>query len=126
MPLTMLLIFRTKVTDLSPLKGMRLVGLSAFGTEITNISVLGGMPLTSVKLHDCDQITDVSPLTNCQELENVTLPQSATNIDCLRTLPKLERLGFREDPNNAYLPDKTAAEFWKDYDAKKKAETKQP
>ena len=24
------------------------------------------------------------------------------------------------------LPDKTAAEFWQEYDAKKKAETKQP
>ena len=69
------------------------------------------MPLINLHLNDCGPITDVSPLTNCQELENVTLPWNATNIDSLRTLPKLERLGFQEDPKNGYLPDKTAAEF---------------
>src|SRR5258708_16579467 len=43
-----------------------------------------------------------------------TLFRSATNIECLRALPKLERIGFVEDPS--YQPDKTPAEFWKDYD----------
>jgi Leucine-rich repeat (LRR) protein len=126
MPLKRLFIYSTKVADLSPLQGMPLVDLSASGTQVTNLSALAGMPLTSLRLHDCSALTDVSPLAACKELNNVTLPRNATNIECLRTLPKLERLSFKADPNNGYGPDMTAAEFWKEYDAKRKSESKQP
>ena len=41
-------------------------------------------------------------------------------LDGYATFPKLERIGFKEHPTSGFLPEKTAAEFWKDYDAKKK------
>ncbi len=78
------------------------------------------MPLTSVRLMGCTEITDLSPLEDCQELQNITLPPNAKNIEFLRAFPKLTRIGFRQDPNATWLADKTAAEFWQEYDAKKK------
>jgi len=38
-----------------------------------------------------------------------------------RAFPKLERIGFQDDPKSGCRPDQTAAEFWKDYDANKPA-----
>jgi hypothetical protein len=58
-------------------------------------------------------------LAECKELKDVTLPPDAKNIEVLRALPKLERIGFGEDPQNSYRSDQTAAEFWREYDAKK-------
>jgi hypothetical protein len=92
-------------------------------TDVKNLSALRGMPLTYLRLHGCPELTDISPLSDCKELQSVTLPPNATNIECLRALPSLERLSFAEEqPDNE--PDKTAAEFWKDYDAKKKRENR--
>ena len=48
-------------------------------------------------------------------------PTNAQDVEFLRAFPKLERLSFNPDPKMSYLPDKTAAEFWKEYDAKKYA-----
>ena len=53
-------------------------------------------------------------------LTNLTLPRNALDFEFLRALPKLERLGFKEDQANGFLPSQTAAEFWKEYDARKK------
>ena len=47
------------------------------------------------------------------------LPPNAMDIEFLRTFPKLERISFRETPNNHILPTQTAAEFWQEYDAGK-------
>jgi hypothetical protein len=100
-----------------------LAGLGASGTPVTDLSALDGMPLTSLRLHDCGAVTDVSPLAACKELNNVTLPPNPTNIESLRALPKLERISFKGDPNHGYRPDKTAAGFWREWDAKKQPST---
>ena len=120
MPLTTLQIYNTGVIDLSPLHGMPLEHLHISGTKVTDLAPLRGMPLTGLRLHACTELTDVSPLADCKELQQVTLPPKANDIEFLRTLPKLERLSFKEDNRpGVYAPDKTAEEFWKDYDAKK-------
>jgi serine/threonine protein kinase/tetratricopeptide (TPR) repeat protein len=119
MPLIALQLYNTRITDLSPLKGMPLDYLHASGTKVTDLAPLGGMPLTGLKLHACTELTDLSPLADCKELKGITLPPSATDIEFLRTLPKLERLSFKEDNRPGFnRPDKTTEEFWKDYDAK--------
>jgi Leucine-rich repeat (LRR) protein len=118
MPLRFLRIFNTKVTDLSPLQGMPIDYLHMSGTKVTDLSALRGMPLASIRLHGCSELTDISPLANCEKLTNLTLPPNVKNIEFLRALPTLERISFTEQ-TEGWTPDKTAAEFWREYDAKK-------
>lgn len=49
----------------------------------------------------------------------LTLPAQVKHFEFLRTLPKLERLSFTEGLKTL-VADKTAVEFWEEYDAKKK------
>jgi eukaryotic-like serine/threonine-protein kinase len=51
-----------KLTDLSPLKGLKLATLDVSRTQVSDLSPLRGMPLTSLTLHSCTQIRDFSPL----------------------------------------------------------------
>jgi len=53
-------------------------------------------------------------------LTALTLPPKAKDIEFLRKLPKLQRVSYQETPNNVELPTKTATEFWKEFDVKKK------
>ena len=85
-------------------------------TPVADLSPLRGLRLTSLRLHGCEQLTDLSPLADCKELNHLTLPPNAKDIEFLRTLPNLARLSFAEDKKDASIPDKTAAEFWKEYD----------
>jgi hypothetical protein len=115
---------------------MPLEYLQIMGTQVKDLAALRGMPLTSVGLLGCTALTDLSPLADCKELQNITLPPNATDIELFRafpkltrigfgqdpksTFPKLTRIGFWQDPKSTWLADKTAAEFWQEYDAKKK------
>ena len=76
------------------------------------------MPLESVKFSHCP-IVDVSPLAESRGLRVVTLPADVNGFEFLRDFPRLERLSFAEDGGNSFRPDKTVAEFWKEYDGKK-------
>jgi hypothetical protein len=117
MPLTHLMIYGTKVSDLRPLEGMALELLSASNTPINDVSPLRGMPLTSLRLHDCRQLTDVSALAEAKTLTTLTLPRNAQHFTFLRDFPKIEWLGYGEDKSAGYRITTTAAQFWKDYDA---------
>jgi len=109
----------TQVTTLEPIKDLQLQLINLAGSKISDISALGGMPLVTAKFAGCKDLHDLSPLAGAKELRHLTLPPEPGDIAFLRTMPKLERISFTEDPGNQYLPDKTAAEFWKEYDAKK-------
>ena len=119
MPLKQLGIWDTGVTDLSPLKGMPLEYLHLGGTKVTDVSALRGMPLNALFLHGCPDLTDLSPLADCEDLKDITLPPKAKDYEFLRTFPNLERIGFVDDSKYGYRPDRTAAEFWQEYDAGK-------
>jgi serine/threonine protein kinase/Leucine-rich repeat (LRR) protein len=119
MPLKEVRLFRTKASDLSPLEGMPLERVDFGHTTVADISALRGMPLVEAKFSNCTSLTDVSPLAESMNLQTVTLPPNAKNFEFLRDFPKLQRLSFTEDPKNGYRPDKTAAEFWQEQDAKK-------
>ncbi len=110
MPLAKLILAGTQVRDLSPLSGMALVSLDLSGIPVSDISPLRGMPLTDLSLASCTSLTNLEPLAGMTTLQTLLLPPNATNIEFLRGLTNLTRLGFKNDPN------KTAAEFWADYD----------
>jgi len=76
---------------------MRLERLQLCATKVTDISPLRGMPLTSLRFHACPDLTDLSPLMESKELTTLTLPPKARNFEFLRPFPKLERLSFKED-----------------------------
>jgi Leucine-rich repeat (LRR) protein len=67
-------------------------------------------------LHLCSQLSDLSPLAEAKALKSLTLPPNAKDFEFLRAFPHLERLGFAETNSLPRNPDKTAAEFWKEYD----------
>jgi serine/threonine protein kinase/Leucine-rich repeat (LRR) protein len=120
MPLKFLFLRQTNVTDLNPLRGMKLESLNLGHTRAADLEPLRGMPLKHLKLHDRPVPTDLSILAELRELTELTLPREAKDIDFLRAFPKLARIGFAEDPSAGLRPDRTAAEFWREYDAQKK------
>ncbi|MFN0126293.1 MAG: protein kinase domain-containing protein [Verrucomicrobiales bacterium] len=117
MALKKLYLQNTLVTDLSPLEGMRLESLNLSGTKVADLSVLRSLPLLSLRLHGCTNIVDLSPLKNVTTLEKLSLPTQAKDYEFLRTFPKLELLSFTED-SRTLVPDRPAAKFWEEYDAK--------
>jgi Leucine-rich repeat (LRR) protein len=110
------------VADLKPLAKLPLQQLRLNSTPVTNLASLRGMPLTTLGMSGCTKITDLSPLVDCRKLTALTLPPNAKDIEFLRSLPQLKRLSYEPDPIDGYRPDKTAAEFWKEYDAKKQGQ----
>jgi hypothetical protein len=108
---------------------MQLRSLNASATPITSLSVLRGMPLVELRMRWCQQITDLSPLTQCPTLESITLPSKAKDIEFLRQFTKLRRISYAEhlkEGSTTFQPDKTAEQFWKEYDAKNNATRPQP
>jgi hypothetical protein len=95
------------VTDLSPLAGLPLETLSLSGTDVKDLTPLKSMPLAELRLDGCKKIVDLTPLNSLQKLSSLTLPQRGTvNIDSLREMKSIERLGFAEPPISV-------EKFWK-------------
>lgn len=139
MPLAKLDIGNCPVSDLSPLRGMPLRDFSASYTAVSDLSPLAGMSLEHLRVWDCgNRLADISalrgmtslkranfagarnlrdlhPLEGCANLEELTLPPLARDIEFLRQLPKLKRLSHQKS-RTSWSPDSTAEEFWK-YDA---------
>ncbi|HTV39805.1 MAG TPA: protein kinase [Candidatus Sulfotelmatobacter sp.] len=115
MPLKRLAFTGTEVSDLSPLTGMKLIYLNIAGTPVSDLSPLRGMPLIDLRMSGCANIIDLSPLAGMETLRSLELPPNVTNIDLLRGLTNLTRIGFKYDPA-INGPDKTVAQFWADYD----------
>jgi Leucine-rich repeat (LRR) protein len=118
MKLKKLYLENTRVTDLSPLRGMPLDSLKVSGTKVADLSPLRGLPLLHLRLHQCPNIADLSPLKDMATLQKLTLPPQAKDFEFLRAFPNLERLSFTED-QKLLVPDRTAAKFWVEHDAKK-------
>ena len=110
MPLLHLYLSSTKVKDLTPLKGMPLESLHLDRTPITNLNALKGMPLRHLRLEGCTQLTDLSPLAQCLNLEVLVLPQRHGDINFLKKLPKLGRLSYYFDLDERKI--QTTANFW--------------
>ncbi len=98
------------ITDLTPLKDMKLQRLNIAGTAARDLSPIADMPLVELSCADCTKLTDISPLKQCTQLEVLLLPPNAKNIAFLRNLKSLRVLSYK----NLMQP---VAEFWKEYDA---------
>ncbi len=126
MPLTYLEMYRAKVVNLGPLRGMKIDHLNLVGCLVTDLSPLRDLPLVSLRLNNCDRLTNLSPLKTIKTLRELTLPLGATDFDFLRDFPALERLSYREDAEKGYRVDMTAAEFWQMRDDLKAADRVPP
>ncbi len=68
---------RTTVSDLSPLQGMPLTGLRCGGTQVSDLSPLRDMKLTTLYCH-VTQVSDLSPLEGCKSLTSLSI--NATKV----------------------------------------------
>jgi Leucine-rich repeat (LRR) protein len=117
MPLTYLNIPNNPVKDLSPLRGMPLERMFLTNTKVSDLSPLAGSPIKSLYLGKCEMLTDVAPLVGVPTLENLVVPPKVANVEVLRKMPKLRRLGYELTGLQPMLPNTTVEEFWTKYDA---------
>ncbi|HEX4130053.1 MAG TPA: protein kinase [Pirellulales bacterium] len=76
------------VRDLSPLRGMPLTIFSANGCrEIADVSPLAGMPLQSLRLQS-SQVRDLTPLETCNDLNDLDLYHVQISADQVTALQK--------------------------------------
>jgi len=87
------------------------------GTRVGSLEPLRGAPLKRVFLL-ASKVNDVGILADFPDLEEINLPDPVSNVERLRTLKKLRYLSYKWSGSH---PDKTAEEFWKEYDAKQAA-----
>jgi hypothetical protein len=122
LPISRLSISNTKVRDLTPLRGLPLKALEAVKTALTDLEPLRGLPLTEIDLYGA-QVPSLAPLQDCPTLESIVLPSGARDIEKLRLLPKLRLISFKSVQQLGLYarPDKTAEQFWKEYDAQQAA-----
>jgi hypothetical protein len=118
MPLESLRCPGTKVTDLAPLAGMPLIHLNISVTKVTDISLVRGMPLIEFQTHGGPPV-DLAPFHEIDTLRYVSFSRGSKNIEGLRRLPRIERIGYGWDGKQRRI-DTSAAEFWAAYDREKK------
>ena len=128
MKLTTLDCCHTKVSDLSPLKDMKLTSLAFWDTQVSDLSPLKNMKLT---LMDCGMtaVFDLSPLKG---MPLTFLHCDLTQVSDLSPLmgmplkdlkcdfePERDADILRSIKTLEWINGKPAAEFWKDVDGKK-------
>ncbi len=118
MKLHYLQILGSPVTDLSSLRGLPLTFLNIGYTTVSDLSPVEGMPLTGFYVNG-STVTDFTPLAKIQTLTSILLPMPKPgapplNIEPLRTLPNLQRLSFTFDQSIG--PVTTAKDFWAHWD----------
>jgi Leucine-rich repeat (LRR) protein len=99
-----------QLSDLSPLKEMKLTELSLEARQVKDLSPLKGMPLKTLSVY-ATGVTDLTPLQG-MPLEEIRLtPKNITKgVDILRKLNSLKTVGT--DAHQSW----PAAEFWARYD----------
>jgi serine/threonine protein kinase len=114
------------IRDLSPLSGMSIERLRLEDTPVTDLRPLASMGVTELILQGCTSLRDVSALARCKELELLSLPANAQNIESLRQLPKLKKLlvSAESSPNINWNTVQPIEQFWKSFDARQKVNSK--
>ncbi|OGV50285.1 MAG: hypothetical protein A2017_06770 [Lentisphaerae bacterium GWF2_44_16] len=108
MSLVYLFIPFSNLSDLSVLNGMKLEKLDLTGAKTSDISPLRGMPLLELNLQGCENLKDISPLTDCKNLEKLAIPTSVSNLKFLRKLTSLKYIDSK-------WPPAAAENFWKEH-----------
>ncbi len=87
MKLTVLACYRTQVSDLSPLKDMKLTDLDIGGTPASDLSPLKGMKLTSLNIGNTP-VSDLSPLKDMKLTDlNLYRCGNVTDLSPLKGMP---------------------------------------
>ncbi|MEQ1842101.1 MAG: hypothetical protein ABL994_16975, partial [Verrucomicrobiales bacterium] len=107
------------VESLAWLKGKPLKRCELKSLRLNDVEFLRGSPVKECRIQ-LGHPVDVSPLADCPLLRVLLLDEKCTGYERLRNHPGLKLISFREAPVTA-LPAQTAAEFWKEYDAKQVA-----
>jgi Leucine-rich repeat (LRR) protein/tRNA A-37 threonylcarbamoyl transferase component Bud32 len=115
LPLRQLRLHHNPVSDLTPIRGLKLDYLGITNTSVHDLSALRGMSLKALDAQNGPELTDVAPLADVPVLESIVLPYHAKNVDSLRKLPNLNRIGFSWDANIGG-PATTAEVFWRTWD----------
>jgi serine/threonine protein kinase/Leucine-rich repeat (LRR) protein len=116
LPLEFLNLPDNPITDLSPLQGKQIRTLYLSGTKVADLAPLKTLPLRGLFLDRCTNVTDVAELAGIPTLEYLAVPMTR-NLEALRKLPGLQRLGFEITTSPPFVPGTTPEEFWKAYDA---------
>ncbi len=116
-PLTSLNLITAPVSDLSPLRGMNLTELELRETQVSDLEPLRNMPLKDLLLNGCVRLKDITALESCRDLERLTIPRTVTNVHVLRTLPKLQKLGYVISFSRNWDEVSSTEDFWKAYEA---------
>ncbi len=90
-PLRSLNISGNHISDLRSLAKFKLTFLSLWNSPVADISPLRGMPLQNLDLSTDLRVIDLSPLADCRDLEEITVPRWFYHEEVLRSLPKLRR-----------------------------------
>lgn len=130
-----------KISDLSPLRGLPMDYADFSHTGVTDISPLIDSPIKTLKLQHTgvsdiravgalknleelilnhSAVKDLRPLMGVPSLKRLTVPEAAlqipSNIEIIRRLPRLERLGSDlVVDERGLVPLKPVVEFWRDY-----------
>lgn len=112
MPLTSLNVSRcSAIGDLGPLKGMQLITLHCSKTQVSDLRPLVGMPLKELLLMET-RVTDLTPLAGMKlEIFSVTPSNITKGIEIIRAMKTIGRITTQD--HNWMKPD----QFWKKYDA---------
>ena len=106
-PIRSLIVSGTVLKSLAPLSGKTCSRVILSNCrDLVDVSALQGMPLRELSLENCTSVLDVGFLTNCPDLEKLTLPRGAHNIEALVALKKLRSIGFNS--SEQWSPE----EFW--------------
>jgi len=73
-----------QLRDIGPLLGLRMGRLDLSGSAVTDLQPLARAPLDRLILDGCEQLKDLSPLTNCGHLRGLILPRHI-EVDVART-----------------------------------------
>lgn len=105
------LVDKQAVSDLSALAGLPIRHLDLNGTGVHDISPLKGMPLEGLVLSKCRGVTSVKPLEGLK-LRSLCFNPSLCkrNIEIIRNMKSLQLIGI------SYTSRMPADEFWKQYD----------
>ncbi len=118
-PLEFLEANKSPIVDLSPLAACQtLRALRIANTQVSDLTPVLHLPITDLHVLNTN-IADLSPLAACETLEMIELSKDAPGTEALRKLPRLQRISSRFDGKNN-RPDKTAEEFWREFDAQPK------
>ena len=117
LPLKWLGLSQIPARDFSPLANTRLQEIDLEGTHISDLSFVRGLPLKNLILNGCSELHDLRPLSDCESLEELAIPNTNRDLSFLKSHPNLKRIGVNENPIDR-------DEFWNRYDAANKLREK--